>query len=249
MAVKSVSKGATKAGSKTVGFTNPIGEEIVPTAPTPPGTGGTLEGDWSAGDLKLARLDLKHAVDPRFADVAAGLYVYSRSIEDYFPLTPPLEVVFLKARKGYRQNVDPGEIPLVCYSKQELAELGGTLEPSRPDLTPFSPFCDCLLLISEKAHSSWPDTSLLDVGGQKMALATYSAKGSAFKEIGSPLVSWDAFQRIAKKEPRPIWSQIWSLGSVLRKLPSFAFWVPVLKEAHAVSEDQAKALKELSENL
>jgi hypothetical protein len=251
MNIKNVSKsGAAKAGSaKPVGFTNPAGEEIVPTAPTLPGTGGTLEGDWGPSDLKLARLDLKHAVDLRFPEVAPGSYVYSRSTEDYFPLTSPILVNVLKARKGYRQNVEQGEIPLVCYTKQELAELGGTLEPSRPDLTPFSPFCECLLLIDEGAHPEWPNTPLLAVGNRKMALATYIAKGSAFKEFGSPLARWDSFQRIAKKEPRPLWVQVWNLGSMLRKLPSFSFWVPTLKEASTVSKEEAEALKELGENL
>jgi hypothetical protein len=248
--MKNVKTGAAKAAVKTVGFVNPNESALVPKDPAPPETPGSLVGDWGPSDLKLARLDLKHPVDTRFAEVTPGRYVYSRSTEDYFALTPPVPVIVLKARKGYRQNVEQGEIPLVCYSKQDLAELGGTLEPSRPDLTPFAPFCECLLLIGEEAHPEWPETPLLDIGGgRKMALATYVAKGSAFKEFGAPLARWDSFQRIAKKEPKPLWTQIWSLGSALRKLPSFSFWVPTLKESGVVSEEQAKELKALAENL
>jgi hypothetical protein len=242
--------GARKTSSaKTVGFSDPaIGKEVVPAQP-PPGNYGSLEGDWGAGDLKIARLDLKHAVDSRFTDVTPGHYVYSRSAEDYLPLAPPFRVIFLKARKGYLQNVEQGEIPLICYTKQELAELGGTLDRGRPDLTLFAPFCDCLILIDQEARSEWPDTPLLDVGGKKKALATYRAKTSAFKEIGSVLASWDSYQRIAKKEPEPLWVQEWNLSSALRKLPSFTYWVPTLQRSSVVTEGQAGALRELVENL
>jgi hypothetical protein len=210
---------------------------------------GYLEGDWGAGDLKLARLDLKHAVDTRFADVTPGHYVYSRSTEDYFPLVPPFPVIFLKARKGYMQTVEPGEIPLICYTRAELAELGGTTDKNRPDLTPFGAFCDTLLLIDQSAHSEWPNTILLDVAGTKKALATYRIKGSAFSEIGAVLASWPAYQRMAGQKPNLLWERVWKLGSTLRKLPSFSYQVPTLVRLSEVTSAESEAFKELAENL
>jgi hypothetical protein len=250
MTVVSSKAGARKSGSaKAVGFKDPaISEELVP-AVTPPPDSGTLEGEWGVDDLKIARLDLKHGVDGRFSDVTPGHYVYSRSLEDYLPLVPPFPVIFLKVRKGYLQSVEPGEIPLVCHTKQELTELGGTLETSHPELTLFAPFCDCLVLIDQKARSEWPDTPLLDVGGKKKALATYRAKTSAFKEIGSVLASWSAYQRINKEELEPLWTQQWSLSSTVRVTPSFSYQVPTLARLEKVAAAELPGLKELAENL
>ena len=242
-------KSNAKKSVVTVSFDDPAAhKEVIPVNPGHV-EAGCLEGDWGAGDLKLARLDLKHAVDTRFADVTPGHYVYSRSTEDYFPLVPPFPVIFLKARKGYMQNVEPGEVPLICYTKAELAELGGTTEKNRPDLTPFSPFCDTLLLIDRSAHSEWPDTIMLDVGGAKKALTTYRAKGSAFSEIGCVLASWEAYQRMTKQKLIPLWEQVWKLGSMLRKLPSFSYQVPTLVRLNEVTSAESGALKELAENL
>jgi hypothetical protein len=253
MAVKNVNKksGAKEVGPvKTVGFSNPILSGPVVPALDASENYGALEGDWGVGDLPIARLDLKHAVDSRFGDVVPGHYVYSHSPEDYLPLEPPLPVIFLKVRKRYAQTVEVGEIPLVCDTKQEVAELGGTLDYGRPDLTPFAPFCDCLVVIGEGARSEWPNTPLLDTGGKKKALARYRAQKSAYKEIGSVLAGWNAYQKMAKKELEPLWAQEWNLGSKLRKLPSFSFQVPTLVHLRKITDAaELAALKELAENL
>jgi hypothetical protein len=242
-------KSSAKKSAAPVSFDNPTARrDIVPTSPSPVEP-GYLEGDWGAGDLKIARLDLKHVVDTRFADVTPGHYVYSRSPEDYFPLIPPFPVTILKARKGYLRDVDPGETALVCYTKADLAELGGTTDTNRPDLTLFNAFCDTLLLINRSAHPEWPGTLLLDVGGTKMALATYRAKKSAFSEFGSVLANWEAYQRMSKQKPAPLWEQVWKLGSTLRKLPSFSYQIPTLEKLNAVTPAESKALRELAENL
>jgi hypothetical protein len=240
-------RSSAKKGAAAVGFDKPA-TEIVPV-PSHAGV-GYLEGDWSAGDIKLPRLDLKHAVDTRFADVAPGHYAYSRSPEDYLSLVPPLEVIFLKAVKGYRQNVEPGEIPLVCHTRAELAELGGTTEKNRPDLTLFSPFCDTLLLIDQSAHSEWRDTPLVEVGEtRKAALATYCIKGSAFAAIGSILAGQAAYQLLTKQKPALLWEQVWKLGSKLRQMPSFSYQEPTLARLNGVTPAEAQACKELAENL
>jgi hypothetical protein len=211
---------------------------------------GYLEGDWGAGDIRLPRLDLKHAVDTRFADVTPGHYVYSRSLEDYLPLVPPFEVIFLKAAKGYRQNVEQGEIPLICHSRQELADLGGTTEKNRPDLTLFSPFCDTLLLIDLSARSEWPGTTMVEVGEtRKAALATYCIKGSAFTAIGPILAGQAAYQLLTKQKPTLLWEQVWKLGSTLRKLPSFSYQEPTLARLNGVTPAEAASCRELAENL
>jgi hypothetical protein len=238
-----------KSALTTMSFDDPTThKEIVPADPVQTAA-GLLEGDFTLEDLKLPRLDLKHAVDPRFADVTPGHYVYSRSTEDYFSLAPHLTVVFPKVRKGFRQTVEQGEVPLICYSKAELAELGGTTEKNRPDLTPFSVFCDTLVLIDQSAHAAWPDTILFDVGGTKMALATYCIKGSAYSEIGSVLVGRPAFQFLTKQKPTLLWEQVWTLGSMLRKGASFSYQVPTLKRLRSATPAEAQACKELVQNL
>jgi hypothetical protein len=253
MAIKSVSaKSGAKSPPKTVGFTNPIlGQEVIPTQASlaPPENYGYLEGDWGVSDLKIAQLCLKHAVDTRFADVTPGHYVYSRNMEDYFSLVPPIPVIFLKAHKRYLHEVEPGEIPLICDTKQEVIELGGVVGQERPDLTPFEPFCDCLVLIGEAARSEWPDTPLFDVGETRRALAAYRMKGSAYKEVGSVLANRSAYLKIMKKEPELIWAQEWHLSSTLRKLPSFSYQIPTLVRLRAVSAAELLALEELAKNL
>ena len=248
MAIKANIKSSTKKGAVAVGFDSPAAE-IVPVTPSPM-RAGYLEGDWGAGDIKFPQLSLKHAVDTRFADVTSGGYVFSRSPEDYLTLVPPFEVIFLKAVKGYRQNVEQGEIPLICHTRQELADLGGTTEKNRPDLTLFSPFCDTLLLIDQKAHSEWRDTILVEVGEtRKAALAEYCIKGSAFAEIGSVLAEREAYQRITKQNPTLLWEHVWKLGSALRKLPSFSYQVPTLVRLNGVTPAEAQSCRELAENL
>ena len=131
--VKIKRKSSATKDAVNVSFNHPAAPaEIVPVNPSH-AEAGYLEGEWGAGDLKLPRLDLKHAVDTRFADVTPGHYVYSRSTEDYFPLVPPFPIIFLKARKGYLQTVEASEVPLICYTKAELTELGGTTDKNRPN--------------------------------------------------------------------------------------------------------------------
>jgi hypothetical protein len=233
----------------TVSFDDPTThKEIVPADPVQV-QAGYLEGDWGLGDIKLARLDLKHAVDTRFTDVTPGHYVYSQSTEDYIPLTPPFPVIFPKVRKGFMQSVGQGETPLICYTKAELTELGGTTDKNRPDLTPFGAFCDTLILIDRSAHAQWPGTILFDIGGTEMALATYRIKGSAFSEIGSVLANRPAYQLLTKQKPTLLWEQVWKLGSTLRKGSSFSYQVPTLARLRDATPAEAQACKELVENL
>jgi hypothetical protein len=233
----------------TVSFDDPAAhKELVPANPVQV-QAGYLEGDWGVGDFKLARLDLKHAVDTRFADVTPGYFVYSQSPEDYLSLVPPFPVIFPKVRKGFMQSVETGEVPLICYTKAELTELGGTTDKNRPDLTPFGAFCETLILIGQSAHANWPDTILFDIGGTKMALATYRIKGSAFSEIGSVLASRPAYQLLTKQKPTLLWEQVWKLGSTIRKGSSFSYQVPTLARLRDATPAEARACKELVENL
>jgi hypothetical protein len=234
-----------------VGFDNPSAPAEVVPVPDSVGTAGYLEGDWGAGDLKFAKLSLKHGVDTRFVGVDPGAFVYSRSTEDYFSLVPPFPVIFLKARKGYLQVTEADEIPLICATKAEVAGLGGTTDRNgRPDLTPFSAFCEALVAIDQSACPDWSGTILFDIAGtRKIAFAEYFIKKSAFSEIGSVLAGEQAWARLAKQKPAPLWKQVWSLGSVLRKGPTFPYQVPTLARLGEVTPAESAALQELAENL
>jgi hypothetical protein len=238
----------TKNAAAPVSFDDPAAHKaIVPANPVQV-QAGFLEGDIGWEDIKLPRLDLKHAVDTRFANVTPGHYVYSRSPEDYLPLIPPFPVIFPKVQM-FIQVVEQGEVSLTCYSKAELTELGGTTNKNRPDLTLFGAFCDTLILIEQSAHPEWPDTVLLDIGGTKMALATYRIKGSAYSEIGSVLINGPVYQALAKQVPSLLWEQIWKLGSMLRKGQTFTYQVPTLVRLRKTTPAEAQACKELVENL
>jgi hypothetical protein len=197
----------------------------------------------------LAQLNLKHAVDRRFGDVTPGHFVYSHSVKDYLPLTPPFRVIFLGARKRYLQNVEADETPLICDTEREIKDFGGTLDPGRPELISFSPFCDCLILIARESRSDWANTPLLIVGEEEKVLAAYRAKKSAYREIGSVLVRWSNYQKLTKKKPALLWVQEWDLSSTLREGRSFSYWAPTLRPAGQVTDSQAEALKELTANL
>jgi hypothetical protein len=229
----------------------PTSTALVPPPPFMPDAPETLDfsGDWDSGDLKLPRLELKHGVDTRYQDIVPGRFVYARTNEDYLELTPPFPLTFLRARKGYIQSVEPGEIPMIAWTKAEVVELGGSLERGRPDAAYWAPFADTLIVIDRAARPDWPGTQLLDINGQKVAAATYRIKGTAFNEVGTVLASWEKFQKMGGNLSARIFDIEWELGASLRKGMTFSYFVPTLRQKRAHAPIEQKQLAEMGGNL
>jgi hypothetical protein len=239
-----------KSKSESVSFVGEADAMTQPAASQQLVPGGDIDGEVDASDIKLPQLVLKHAVDPRFSEITPGNFVYSIGGEEAYPLVPPLTIIALSIRKGYLQKAEPGEIPIRCWSKKEVEEAGGTLEPGQPDLLLFVPFGDIMLLIAglERTERS-AGVMFLDVAGEKFAPAVYRTKGTAFNETAKALITWETFQRMKGNQNARLIDYRWQLGVARRSGASVSYLVPTLKRGTEHGSALIAALRDVAANL
>jgi hypothetical protein len=224
----------------------PVGTALATTSAPP------AEQEYVREDLKIPRVEIKHGVDTRFADIIPGQFVLNRPMdEDYFTLKIPTPVIFLDVNRGWLEDVEPGSgsIPLSFRTKAEVEEAGGTTERNHPDKTLFKRFADTLILIEQNSANFWPDTMTFEVKGITWILATYRIKASAYSAIGSVIGNWDFAQRRSTEPRHDYWAVRWMLGTVLNRGMSFSYFVPTLKKIREHTPEEYATLKEIADNL
>jgi hypothetical protein len=244
-----------KEEAPIVGFLKEVREEEgaaleskEPPAIIPP-EDSDISGDFDRDDFNLPTLILKHGVDQRFPDINPGNFVYSVGTEEYYCLAPPLTVDILTLRKRYLQKVDQGqgERPQIAQTKEEVEQLGGTLDPANPEGILFQPMADLLFLINGGKTSK--AISTLDVLGSKCAPAMYRAKGTAYGQTAKVVLTDRARLKMAGKSDIKLTHCRWVLGVKQRQGATFQYLVPTMTIGPENSPERMAALQDIAANL
>jgi hypothetical protein len=209
-----------------------------------------ITGDVDGSDISHTLLAVKHPIDQRFTNVPGGNFVVYLSGEEYYSLPGPLRMVPLTLDKFFVQVVEQGETPIRARNVEEMEEAGGTLDPHNPELLPFRPAADILLLVAGLDAKKLDGVPFVDVLGNAYAPMNFRARKSAYDPTAKVLLSWAAIKH-SRHTPAPLCDFPYELVVLKSPWKGTTFFKPSMRrlrdEPH--SAQQIAAFLEVAKNL
>ena len=155
----------------------------------------------------------------------------------------------LTLNKYLLQVVEQGETPIRVKDEVEMEEAGGTLNLHDPELLPFRPAADILLLVAELDPKKLDGIPFLSALGVQYAPMVFQSKKSAYEPVAETLISWQAIKD-RRGEHTPMCDYPYDLIILKSPYKGTTFLKPSLRrrreEPH--SPEQIAAFVEIAKN-
>lgn len=227
--------------AKSVPAKAPAKTTALATAPAP---AGDVEGDIDASDLRLPRLNLVNPTSTLATeqDFPVGGFVVEKELI-VAERDGSLDVVVLHMRKRFQQKLPWGEQrdepPIICNTKEEVLENGGTLNYSQEaidDERYYQKMADFVLAL--RAPDDLPEEELhrfpLEMGGSRWGRFVFTVAGGSYATFAVPVIT----ARQGKLRALGLPGGVWSLSSVKKSGKGNVWYVPAVKFSQIIDETE-----------
>lgn len=215
-------------------------------------SGGGLEGDFDADDIKLPQIKIVNGSGPLSQQYNQGTLLYADEelwgVPDLKPgaKNPVLFFVPVKIVKQFRENLSPDEVedgmmPRIVSSREEAESLGGSTRWIGQEKPKWSPSAKCILLLREPEGTQHPAfTQILD--GHNYAPAVYYCSGTAYNEFAKQI--FNAAQLTLRENGRiNLSKRFWTWQVVKKQAGKFSIFVPAVR---LTKEETGTEVRELA---
>lgn len=203
-------------------------------------SGGGLEGDFDANDLKLPQLKLVNGSGELSQKYNQGTLLladeklWSPPNLEQGATNPSMNFVPIQVRKQFRENltqdeVEDGAMPRTVDSRAAAEALTGkgSTEWVNGKKPKWSPSARCVFLLQAPDGAEHPNFTE-EADGKQWALAVYYAGGTAYNN--SAKLIFNAAQISLKDQGRiMLHKKLWTFGVVKKKAGNFMVFVPNIR--------------------
>jgi hypothetical protein len=203
---------------------------------------GCIEGEITAHDLKVPRLNLAQKSGKLGDDFAPGTFVFEQLVN----LGNSVRMVPLRLKKYYQEKVEFGtdQIPRKANTSAEVRTLGGTTNYDLKDELPwFQDIADIRLAVQapEDMDEQFIEYFPYSDGKNRYAMGIYTVASSAYTSLAKQLITdGDYLLKGA------LYSGRYEVSSELRKGANNSWYVPVGRFLGKNTPDQTELFKGLA---
>lgn len=207
--------------------------------------GGCIEGEITAHDLKVPRLNLSQKSGNLGDDFPAGSFVFEKQV---LLAGPGLSftAVPLRMKKYYQEKIEFGtdQMPRKANTSAEVRELGGTTNYDLRDEMPwFQDIADIRLAIQAPGEldEQYGEYFPYSDGVNNYAMGIYTVASSAYTSLAKRFITDGEY--LLKGA---LYSGRYEISSEFRKGASFSWYIPVGKFIAKNTPDQTEFFRGLA---